>query len=199
MNAADRTGRDALIVDSYSSGKPMIEVARDHGITRGRIQQIVAKAGATRPKSTGATRTGFTYEQIGRLYMAGTSRRELAKLVGVTYARITQIILDLGLPRLGKLGRPIDRNVQARNVKIRQMAKAGATREFLRDRFGLATVTVLGIVRGIGARSSVPRKVGARPEVLRLHKLAMRNAAIADRVGISRERVRQILEETKAS
>lgn len=88
------TDRDYALVFAYKSGKTMEELARDHGLTRSRVQQIVARAGIKGYEF----RKNWMDPGIRKDAQAGLPVEQIMQKHGATKKAVRKVYRKLGIP-----------------------------------------------------------------------------------------------------
>jgi len=91
--------RNQLIYADYFSGMSLQDVAAKYGVTRQRIQQIVAKTGPKRPRLSGGPKLRkFSYEAIAEYYQLNKPTLvDAAKQFGCSVSTITHALAERGV------------------------------------------------------------------------------------------------------
>ena len=110
MRASPFEARNAEMERMYVAGETLQAVGDCFGLTRARVQQILAARGV-QMRSTAEIRSALgkaNRARVAKLAAAGaTSRAEIARVTGLAYRTVGLIVKDLGLDVPGKRsGRP---------------------------------------------------------------------------------------------
>lgn len=152
--------RNAEIVQAYTSGKTLLEVAGEHGITRERVRQILVRAGV-RERHRGVEERDARHAAMATAYINGATIEDLARAFGLSLGTVTAIV------RGHPLSSDFYKKNSTRGARTRSLAPAmaeayrlGATIHEIAERFDFSPMTVHRALRlqGIGRRKSGRRK-----------------------------------------
>jgi transposase-like protein len=92
--------RNELIAQDYLSGMTLSAVAEKYGVTRQRIQQIVARKGISRPRITHSPKLrAYDYEAITAYLQDGSpTLSETARHFGCSMSVIRNVVKQAGIP-----------------------------------------------------------------------------------------------------
>lgn len=94
----DSLDRDAKIAALYKGGKKLIDLASEFGLSRSRVQQIVAANGLTRRSRANRERSdknGQRRAQVFEMLASGNSAREVASHFGISMSLVFKYIEEL--------------------------------------------------------------------------------------------------------
>ena len=137
--------RDADIIDMYMSGKDLIEIAEEHGLSKTRVGQIV------RSQLGKYTKTNMLEKELVDVrndIESGMSHRELLDKYGQSTMR--KLKDNLGF-------NAFDAYVNRRNSDILSEYKKGKSAAYIADEFGLTRDHVYGILHKAGIRTKPTR------------------------------------------
>jgi Mor family transcriptional regulator len=91
--------RNQFIYADYFAGMSLQDVATKYGVTRQRIQQIVAKAGPKRPRLSGGPKLRkFSYDEIAAYYQANEATlADTAKHFGCSISTVSHALAEKGV------------------------------------------------------------------------------------------------------
>lgn len=135
LTDADKTHAIAVARQAWPD-KMQCEIAEQVGCHPSLVSRVYQKLNSSEPVSTGRTKkTNDKREQIRELLVAGQSNTEIAKKVGSSLSRVSEIRVELGMSRGINKSRGA---IQQRRDRMREMAGEGFTSRQMAAELGLS-------------------------------------------------------------
>jgi DNA invertase Pin-like site-specific DNA recombinase len=147
--------RHFQIAEAYRSGKTMATIGREHGITRERVRQLLAKAQEpSRP--AGAPHASERAQTAVELFRQGNSCAAVASVVGVSRKTVAKWLRASGLIlRPGKAPNPV---LRQRDEAMARLYRGGTRLIDIARTFGIPPHFVWNAIRRLGVQPRSRRR-----------------------------------------
>ena len=101
-----RAKRNAQLLAGWRAGTPMVELAREFGLSLSWTGALLRKLGADVPETGRGIKCQLDESAVVGQYESGLTVREIAWLNGVSYGKIYRLLQDAGVSMRPRGGRP---------------------------------------------------------------------------------------------
>lgn len=106
LTDAERAERNARLLAAWCAGTPMVELAREFGLSLSWTGTLLRKLGADVPETGRGIKCQLDDPEVVDQYESGLTVREVAELNGVSYGKIYRLLQDAGVSMRPRGGRP---------------------------------------------------------------------------------------------
>jgi hypothetical protein len=102
----ERAERNVRLLAAWCAGRPMVELAREFGLSLSWTVALLRKLGADVPETGRGIKCPLDESAVVGQYESGLTVREVAGLNGVSYGKIYRLLQDAGVSMRPRGGRP---------------------------------------------------------------------------------------------
>jgi DNA-binding CsgD family transcriptional regulator/8-oxo-dGTP pyrophosphatase MutT (NUDIX family)/predicted ABC-type ATPase len=177
--------RNTKIVDMYESGKGTAEIAKELGVTKNIVYNVVLKAGKLRKLDKVKEREKYSQRDKGILeqYESGESLTEIAQELGMSRSAVSQIVAKAG--KLRSVTEP-------RNKKIVELYESGKRAIEISRELGVSQAIVYDAVAQAGKTRPVT-DVSRNKKIVELYESGKSPKEIARELEVSQQVVNKVV------